>query len=615
MSLRTYLSKLRFDPSRRGWILLVVAGALVSSFAADAVASIGSVRPGVEVAGLDLGGQSREEAERLLTRRAERLATDPVELFTEGHRVAVEPDDVGFFPDVDATLERAMAVGRHGNLFIRSWHRLRSYFASTQLGWVSSIDRESADALIGTWAERFDDEGYEAGIRVSGARIVAVDPRPGRRLDRRRARLTIQRGFETYPRRSLELPFAVRGRDTDASDAARAAEFANRLLRGPVTLMSPDDEPVELQPAELAPLLEAVPVERRGEWILEVRFSAEQVREQLGPRMEPFEREPRNASFSVGGGSVSVDPGRDGLSFDAEQTAAALLQVARRDPPRRTQAAFSSVEPSLTTEGAQALRINERVSTFTTNYPCCPPRVKNIQRIAQIVDGALIRPGETFSLNRFVGRRTAERGFVSAPMIYDGEYKDDIGGGVSQFATTFYNAIFFGGYKLDTYRAHSYYISRYPPGREATISWPSPDLKFTNDSPGGILVKTSASNTSVTVSFYGDKQGKTIQAEAGERTNFTDPPEQRKPNPDLPPAQERVVQSGSRGFDIVVWRVITTADGKTNRQRFFTRYKPEPRIIEFGPGTPEPTPEPTPEEPPPTPAPTPAPTPPPDPDE
>jgi vancomycin resistance protein YoaR len=154
--------------------------------------------------------------------------------------------------------------------------------------------------------------------------------------------------------------------------------------------------------------------------------------------------------------------------------------------------------------------------------------------------------------------------------------------------------VFFGGYRFETYKAHTYYISRYPPGREATVSWPAPDLRFTNNSKSGILVKTGYSGDSVSVSFYGDKEGKTVTAEAGPRTNPTKPEEQRKANPDMKPGEERVAQEGADGFEIVVTRVITQ-NGNETRQRFFTKYRAEPRIIEFGPGpSPSPSPSPTP---------------------
>ena len=106
--------------------------------------------------------------------------------------------------------------------------------------------------------------------------------------------------------------------------------------------------------------------------------------------------------------------------------------------------------------------------------------MKNIHRGADLLNNTIVEPGATFSLNDTLGPRTAERGFVVAPVFY-GEFTEDVGGGVSQLATTVFNAVFFGGYEDVYHKPHTIYISRYPMGREATVNYPSVDLKFRNN--------------------------------------------------------------------------------------------------------------------------------------
>jgi vancomycin resistance protein YoaR len=571
---------------------MAVVGVFLLSLAADAVASAGRIRSGVAVGGLELGGRSIEEANRLLTRRAKVLAARPALFSAQGQTVTIRPEQVGFFPDVDATLDRARRVGRDGSLPVKVWQRFRAYFASSDIGWRSDLDETPTAKIVTEWAGRFDNPGHEAGIRNDNGAIVPVDPLPGRKLDRRKAVRTVLRGLESWPREVIPLPFVQRGRKTDAGDARDAAERASGLIRASITLSSPQGS-IDLRPAELANMLEAVPRKHGRGWTLGVRFSPDLVRRDLGPRMAPFEHTARDASFAVSAGTVAVRPSEDGLKFDAVKTAQALDEIAEKDAPRATDAAFTAEHPALSTDQAKDLHITEVVSTFTTRHPAGQPRVKNIHLMADTVDGTVVRPGEVFSLNRKVGERTADKGYVLAPMIYDGEFKDQIGGGVSQFATTMFNAVFFGGYEFVSYKAHSYYISRYPAGRDATVSWPAPDFKFRNDSSSGILIKTSYTAGSITVTFYGSKEGRKVDVETGERTNVTEPQEKRTPDPGVPPGQERVKQEGAQGFDIVIWRIITR-DGKTKRQKFYTRYLPEPRIILFstqtpGPATPAPS--------------------------
>ena len=192
---------------------------------------------------------------------------------------------------------------------------------------------------------------------------------------------------------------------------------------------------------------------------------------------------------------------------------------------RTINAAVTEVAPAHDTAWAQSLGIKEQVSTFTTRHNSGEERVKNIHRAADLLNNTIVEPGATFSLNDTIGPRTAERGFVVAPVFY-GEFTEDVGGGVSQLATTTFNAVFFGGYEDVYHKPHTIYITRYPMGREATVNYPTVDLKFRNNSKAGVLIRTSYSATSITVTFYGDKEGKTV-TEDGRKVLAEHPIEER----------------------------------------------------------------------------------------
>jgi vancomycin resistance protein YoaR len=172
--------------------------------------------------------------------------------------------------------------------------------------------------------------------------------------------------------------------------------------------------------------------------------------------------------------------------------------------------------------------------------------------MARTVDGTLIPAGGTFSLNGITGQRTKAKGYVEAPFIADNKIEPSIGGGVSQFSTTTYNAAYFAGLQLDAFRAHSLYISRYPPGRESTLNFPDIDLKWTNDTDAPILVRTSYDDAGVTVSLYGDNGGRKVSAKAGDR---------------------EAADGGD--FQITVTRTVRYADGHEAVQPQTTRYENE----------------------------------------
>ena len=174
----------------------------------------------------------------------------------------------------------------------------------------------------------------------------------------------------------------------------------------------------------------------------------------------------------------------------------------------------------------------------------------SIHRFADLMKGKVIEPGATLSLNEAVGQRTEARGFVKAPVIYDSKYDEDVGGGVSQFAATMFNAAFFGGLDIPAYQMHSIAIDRYPYGREATISWTSPDLKIRNNTPYGVLVWPTYTDTSVTVTLYSTPFLK------GDQTNQTKEPK----GPCTKVTTERTRTA--------------VADGKTSTDTFVGLYQP-----------------------------------------
>jgi len=245
----------------------------------------------------------------------------------------------------------------------------------------------------------------------------------------------------------------------------------------------------------------------------------------------------KDAKISLVDGAVQITPSQDATSCCAADSATRVLAVLTAGSGEVT------VDPivkkaAFTTEAAQKLGIKEPVGTtvdwkgvaqvksFTTYYPCCAPRVTNIHRIADLVRGTVIKPGETFDMNKIVGQRTVEKGFVVAPAIANGMHHDEVGGGVSQFATTTFNAAFFAGLPFGEYQSHSEHFDRYPYGREATMGYEHPNLQWKNNTPYGILVDTSYTATSVTVTLwstqyaYGEQTGQT-SSHSGRCTSVT----------------------------------------------------------------------------------------------
>jgi vancomycin resistance protein YoaR len=279
---------------------------------------------------------------------------------------------------------------------------------------------------------------------------------------------------------------------------------------------------------------------------------------------------------------IRIEPSQTGVRIDGSEVAAAVLRAAMSSE-RRAPLPLQQVAPKLTTEQAEALGIRRQLGHFTTRHACCEARVKNIHRIADLLDHTVVRPGETFSVNAAVGPRSVDTGFVLAPGIEDGEMVDSIGGGVSQFATTLFNAVYFAGYDIVERQPHSYWFTRYPMGHEATLGYPKPDLAFKNDSAAGLVIDTSYTDTSITVTLFGDTQGRHASVKVSGQREVVQPPIELEADPKVLPWRERTRYPGTIGWSVLVTRTVTFGDGTKKDEERKVTYKPRARIMAVHP--------------------------------
>ena len=439
---------------------------------------------GVRVDGVDLGGLSTSDAERTLELHARTRAAGPVLLVgplrtvrTSGVELDARADVAGVVAAASATrvglVRRRLGFGKGRNvplLFDVDLARVSAY--AVRLGAVPPLDASVT-------------------VDVNGGRVRPS--RPGRAVDvtALRARLT------TLPPR-IEVPTISTPPRVSTSAAEAVARRVTQLVATPRTILVGTTK-YKLTRTQLRAAIEVI----RTETGFTVAFDPGRL-----DRLLPDPTSPRDARLRIEGERVVVVPAVPGRRVDTAATALALA-----DPTRTTiRARVILLPPRVTTQALTTLGIRERVSEFTTYYPPGQPRVVNIQRASATIDGTILRPGATFSMNRALGERTLAKGYVPAPQIGAGNsFVDSVGGGISQVATMLYNGAFFAGLELVAHQPHSLYIERYPLGREATISWGGPELVFRNDWPAAVLIKLEATESSITVRFFSSRLGRRVE--------------------------------------------------------------------------------------------------------
>ena len=464
---------------------------------------------GVEVAGVEVGGLTEREARRLLEQRAEAVKRVPI-VFTVGERqFPIKATSLGVEADWTTALRTA---AREGEGFgpVRGFRRLQTRFFGTDISPPLQAYTAALDYKLGQIAEEIDREHVEAKLVRRGLSIVAVPGQNGLRLDREAAADVVVRALARFKRgEQVPLPVAVDPVEVSSADLVPAARRARLAVSAPVRLTS-GETAWKLPRWRLAKLL-ALPKE--GATALEI--GGREADAWFRRLRKSVDRAPVDAKFVVGGGNVTIVPDKEGVELDVPATADALLAAATRPANRTAELVRSTAEPSRTTAEAEAMGIERRLGTYTTLNAGTYDRVTNLRRAIDLLHGALVAPGAVFSFNERVGERTIERGFRPAPVIIKDEYEEAVGGGVSQVATTVFNAAWESGVKIVERNPHSLYISRYQLGRDATVNYPDLDLKFRNDTPNWIFVAGGWDGGGITVSLYGGGPERRVESSAG----------------------------------------------------------------------------------------------------
>lgn len=591
--------------------VIVVGGVFGLLFAAYGVtrwASAGEVMGRVYIAEADVGGRTEDEALNAVSAleigRLARQATFEV----EAEVVTVQPGETGLTIDEETAVDEAMSVGRTGNFFNQFLFWLTNIFSSSHIDLEGEVDPVGMDELFDRWdTEVIGQPVHLGGVEMVDGELVADYPSEGVGVDREPASQVVLQSLLAESAETKTIPTTTLVPQLTHADVESALIEAQQMLAGPIE-MTYDDETAVITQDQLELAFQSETVTNSPAEIVN-SFDPEVVDGFLEPLRAQFEAAPVDAKLVINDDlTVSVKPGSNGTRIDEVETAARLY-AASLDPTRRGQIPIvEGAEPDVTTEDLEALNVKHLVSQFTTYHDCCEPRVTNIHLMADAIDGVIVLPGETFSINDYVGERTLEKGYLPAPSIVAGEIVDTVGGGTSQFATTFYNAVFWGGYEDVEHQPHSYYYSRYPQGIEATLFWRSIDLKFRNNRDHAILVDTSYTDTSLTVRFFGFNDGRTlvgeqrggetnirvaneggpdalhVKGEVSDRYSITDPPSpEYRPNPDLDVDAQHVVQSPTEGWTVTVTREIYRGTDLLEQQEWVHRYRPHTEIIEVHP--------------------------------
>lgn len=556
--------------TRRVRIAAIVAGGAVvlagGTYVAAYAAAGDTVPRSASVAGVAIGGQSREQAARTLEAALGPRTTAPVTLTAGDFRIPVSPADAGLTVDYAASVT-ATGAGR-------SWapaHIWKVLIGGGRTAPVISVDRTTMDRTSAQVADDGRLDPRNASLSYDDKAQVQIEASvPGRTIDPAAVERALRSAFPTQDTAALDTR-PVEAEVTTAKAEQVRKDWADPAVSGPVTVNAGDAGSFKVTPAMIA----ASTGFDVTDGTLVPRIDAKRLETAAKPAIKQLKgiQEGQDATWQLGGGKPTIVPSKDGRGIPRDALVTAIEPaLTKQGDERKVSVAITAVPASFTTADAQKADVAGVIGQFTTYFPHADYRNTNLGLVASRINGYVLLPGETFSLNDVVGRRDAAAGFADGWVIQGTREVKEVGGGVSQSATTIFNAAFAAGLEDVEHHPHTLWFDRYPPGREATVYYGSLDLRFRNDTDHAVVIEanrvasTPGSQGSLTVKLWGASPYDKVVTPDPVKSNFVTPGSRTLTGADCVP------QPSFQGFTASYYRAFIRNGVEVKRQNYTWKY-------------------------------------------
>lgn len=563
------------------------------------VSSLDVLAPGISIDGIDLGGKKFEQAKAILSEKIQTPPSIPIELTVDDKVFATPSAELGMRYDMDTALAEAVAVGRGQHGFDNVVEVIDTSLVGKKISYVTMFDENAVRRWVNEISEKLDAKGVAPTVELGTTGLPAtLVVKPGsldRSVDRDQLVAEIM-SRHTSPIQRIPIPV----KDVPPLSEAEQQSVRQRaqMFVGKSLTFSVDDQLYTLNDKKLITFL-----------ALPTGYKTDEITKEVDTWKQKVTRDPQEPNIVVDGNKVTAfTPPLYGRTIDVGATTQAVQEhlhnleglgalaqtdvtaVGTQENP--VDVPITRVEPQKKLSDLNSLGISERIG-FAESYfhHSIPGRVHNVALTAKRINLTVIPANSVFSFNAALGEVSQATGFQQAYVIQAGRTVLGDGGGVCQDSTTVFRAALNAGLPITQRRGHSYRVGYYEenslPGVDATVSAPSVDLKFTNDTPAAILVTTTVdtANYHMIVELWGTSDGR--KSEISEQKVWDRVP--AKPtvyqeDPSLPVGTTKQVDFSAPGAKASFRYIVTRADQTLIDQTFTTVYQPWAAVYLVGTG-------------------------------
>ncbi len=538
--------------------------------------------PKTYIAGVDLGGKTKDEAQDILTSKIQNWSEQTLKIKTDEKTWQIPNKDLGADFDIKKTIDDTFLSQRSGGFKEQFLAGLESVFFGFEE--PMAVKKDESEKATQKVISEANVEASNSDLKIEDGKVIETQEKLGRQVNETSLKYLIKDYFTNLSSQDISLPQEVVYPNSNLKEIEEVKKDAEEILKARVAIKAKEkvseisgqeiqnwlsitnEEPIngkkqaksyELK-LYLDNLLENAGVIQFLNSGITVKLDKEKVSEYLKGIAQEVSVAPQNASLGVQNEKVVVlTSSKDGDELDINSSVERILNALKK---KETEVLlpFKTVKAQVREDNILDLGIIELISRGESDFTgSSSSRKQNITVGSSKFNNILIAPDEEFSFNKNLGEVNAANGYAPELVIKPGKTTKEYGGGICQVSTTTFRAALLAGLPITERKAHSYAVKYYlwpwgESGVDATVYGPHPDLRFKNDTGKYILIQTYIKGNRLTFDFYGTK---------GSRRAEIVKPVVIQRNPD-----------GS--FKTVFYRNIYKGDQLVKKDTFYSSYRP-----------------------------------------
>lgn len=528
------------------------------------------ILPNTFVDGVNIGGLTQKEASETLKQKI----TIPKEIIlTEKNKeIKINLEKINLTYNFDETSKNAYLSKKGKNAL----ENLKSIYQKTNIRPVFSYNSKLLDQDLEGIKEEIEQKGQKPQAKIENGKVKIINGVPGVIIDKDTITKKLEEKFTLLDFSPLPLKTISGNYVLSQEKIKEYEERVNKLLSKKLIITFENYEK-EIKDEEIISLSDYFE-----------KYQKDKIRQIAQEIAQENNRNPQNPVFNFEDGVVKEFlPAKDGITVLTDELAEKIISAFEEleNTPQNTITINLPVQktpPEYKTEDVNNLGIKELLGTGKSKFfGSIPSRVHNIKLAASKFNGILVKPDEVFSFNQVLGEVSAQTGYQQAYIIKEGQTVLGDGGGVCQVSTTLFRALLNVGLPIIERQAHAYRVSYYeqdsPPGFDATVFSPSPDLKFKNDTPAHLLIQTKIdlNNKTLVFEIYGTKDNREVYISKPVISNVSPPPEDLYiDDPNLPAGQVKQIDWKAWGAKVWFDYKVTKNGEEIINKRFYSNYQP-----------------------------------------